>query len=388
LKRHEGRIRVLHLIETLGSGGAERLLFTNLKHLDPGEVQSHVLTVFSRGDYWTQKILELGVEVGSLECSSFMDIVTGIRRLLPVIERTRPDVIHTHLWTANVIGRIAGRLAGVPVVSSIHNPEYEPEAMAGVSRPKVFIARNIDKWTARFGCSRMIAVSNYVRESASEKIGFPLGKIDLIYNPLDIEESNLPVTDGFFDSKIGLPSDATVIVSVGRLSPQKGFFYAVKAMEHVRKLRNNVHLVHVGAQDNTEYLTEIRAVTARCDLTNYVHLIGERRDVHEFLGNAVIFLFPSLYEGLGIALAEAMAAGLPVISSNIRPIDEFVEDGRNGLLVPSADHGAISAAVIKLLGSASIRKELGENARRTAQAKFQPDRAAQRLAEVYQMVAA
>jgi glycosyltransferase involved in cell wall biosynthesis len=350
------------------------------------EIESRVVTVFSRGDYWKEQIANLGVGITSLQCSGFSDIFGGVRRLRRELKADRPDVIHTHLWTANVIGRIAGRLSGVPVVSSIHNPEYEPEAMGETSSKKLFAARQIDKWTARFGCSRMIAVSNYVRDSAHRRIGFPLEKIDVVYNPIDTAEPDPNFDKRLLFAEIGLPANAVVILAVGRVAPQKGLIYAIRAMKFIAEQMPNVHLLHIGAQDNADYLATVKAEIEQSELQRNVHLIGERRNIRDFLQAADQFVFPSLFEGLGIALAEAMAAGLACVASDIRPLDEFVTTGENGVLVPPQNAEAIAEVVTDLLSSPETSKRLGAAGRETALAMFRPEPAARRLTEIYQQV--
>src|SRR6185369_9367361 len=103
-------LRVAHLIETLGPGGAERLLYTNLKQFDPDRVRSTVITVFPHATHWQEPIRNLGVPVVSLNCRSSRDILKGIGRLRTWLCDNPTDVIHSHLWAANIIGRMAGRL--------------------------------------------------------------------------------------------------------------------------------------------------------------------------------------------------------------------------------------------------------------------------------------
>src|SRR5262249_32008807 len=182
---------IVHLIEALGSGGAERLLYTNLKHFDRSCFRSEVITVFSSATHWKEPIQELGVKVTSLDCQSLRDLPKGVQRLRRLLQNNRPDLIHTHLWAANVIGRVAGRLSRIPVISSIHNPDHEPDAWedgAAVSPLKRRFAQLMDRWTAEFGCDRLVAVSEYVRRSAHRRLGFPLQRIDLLYNRVDVDQ--------------------------------------------------------------------------------------------------------------------------------------------------------------------------------------------------------
>lgn len=344
------------------------------------------MTVYPRGDYWKEEIASLGVTVGNLNCEKYSDIYWGVQCLRGELRADKPDIIHTHLWTANVIGRVAGLLSGVPVISSIHNPEYEPEATEGMSRSKLFAARQIDKGTARLGCNRMIAVSNYVRNSAHQRIGYPLEKIDVIYNPIDMAQA--PTFDKriLFD-EIGLPADAVLILNVGRVAPQKGLIHAIDAIEIVVKQMPNVHFVHIGANGASSYLTAVEARIKRSGISNNLHLIGERRDVGDFLRAADLFVFPSLFEGLGIALAEAMASRLPCVASNIKPLDEFVASGVNGILVPPKNATVLAEAILDLLRSPEKVQRIGSAARETALAMFRPEPAADRLTEIYQTVA-
>ena len=110
-------LHVVHLIEALGPGGAERLLYTNIKHFDPEHIRSTVITVYPHATHWLKPIEALGVPVVCLNCNSPRDIPKGIRTLRSWLLENKPDLIHSHLWAANMIGRIAGRLTKTPVSS-------------------------------------------------------------------------------------------------------------------------------------------------------------------------------------------------------------------------------------------------------------------------------
>jgi glycosyltransferase involved in cell wall biosynthesis len=383
------KLKVLHFIESLGSGGAERLLHTNLQHLDRDTFENRVVTVFPSADYWRGPIEDLGVPVSSLKCGSYRELLTGIRRFRTFISADPPDVIHTHLFAANVIGRVAGRHSRVPVISSIHNPEYEPEAVANASvsvRAKVRVARDIDKLTASYGCSRMIAVSRYVKETTAARLGFSPGKIDVIYNPVDLPTEQPNADRMALLETIGTPHDAFVIMTVGRLSPQKGFAEAVRAMPEILAIEPAARLISIGSQADRDYTSLVQREIASLGLADSVHMLGERRDIHSLLAACDVFLFPSLFEGLGIALAEAMVSGRACVASRIRPLDEFVEDGVNGILVDPGSPESIAGAIIGLMHDEPKRRSIGKAAAATARDLFQPEPAARKLEEIYQSV--
>ena len=383
-------IHVVHVIESLGPGGAERLLYTNLKHFDPQRVRSTVITVYPHNTHWVEPVKELGVPVVSLDCRSTRDIPKGVSRLRTWLRANQPDLVHSHLWAANVISRIAGRMTGVPVVSSVHNPDHEPQAWsdgADVSLITRHAVKALDRWTAKFGSTRMVAVSDYVRKSAGRDLHFPLQSIDLVYNPFDVDLMKAPVKDrGELLRELGLPVESQILLNVARVSPQKGLLYAVRALPAILKQFPQVHLLSVGATSDPRWTAELKREAESLGVADHFHMLGAQANVVDFLRACDIFVFPSLYEGLGIALIEAMAAGCVCVATNTGPIPEVVQDGKDGVLVPSADDEALARAICDLLGDPSRRSQLGTAAKQTAFSKFQPKEQAERLTRVYESV--
>ncbi|HEX3559039.1 MAG TPA: glycosyltransferase family 4 protein [Pyrinomonadaceae bacterium] len=388
-----GPLHVMHLIESLGAGGAERLLYTNLKHLDGGRVRSSVVTVFAQPDHWAGEIRGLGVPVESLGCHSLRDLPAGVARLRRRLRATRPDLLHTHLWAANVIGRVAGRLAGVPVISSVHNPDHEPEAWedgAGVSRWKRHLSLVLDRWTARAGCVRMVAVSDYVRRCAHRRLKFPLERIDLLYNPIDTDALASPPARGREQllGECSLDANSLVLLNAGRVSPQKGLIYAVRAMPAILARHPSAQLISAGPTSDSAWLERLKAEAEALGVGGRVHFLGARRDVADLLRACDLFIFPSLYEGLGIALVEAMAAGRACVATDTGPIPEVVTHGVDGWLVPTGNAEALAEAVCALLDDAARREALGRAAAASARTRFQPQAAADELARIYEAVVA
>lgn len=384
-------LRVAHLIETLGPGGAERLLYTNLKHFDPDQIQSTVITVFPHATHWQEPIRELGVPVVSLNCRSARDIPKGVGRLRTWLRANETDVIHSHLWAANIIGRVAGRLSKVPVVSSVHNPDHEPQAWtdgADVSLITRHAVKALDRWSAHFGNKRMIAVSDYVKQSAHRDLHFSLDAIELVYNPVDIDLLTAPVRRNRSEvlGEHGLSANDLILLNVARVSPQKGLLYAVRALPAILRDFPSVQLVSVGATTDDRWVKHLKREAEALGVADHFHLLGAQPNVPAFLRACDLFVFPSLYEGLGIALIEAMAAGAACIATNVGPIPEVVQDGRDGVLVLPADPDHFARAVCDLLGDPSRRAQLGKAATETALRRFQPKESAERLTRIYESV--
>jgi glycosyltransferase involved in cell wall biosynthesis len=382
---------VLHVIETLGSGGAERLLHTNLKHLDRARFRSSVVTLRAFPDHWRAPIEALGVPVETLGVRTRRDLPRAVGRLRKLLSRRGISLVHTHLWEANVVGRLAGRVAGIPVVSSIHNPDYEPavwKAGRQVHQAKRRFFLTLDRGTASLGCVRMIAVSESVRQSAHAHLGFPLERIDVVENPVDLDELRRPAERDRESllHELGLPPDALLLLNVARLSPQKGLQHAIDALPEILEAHPHAHLLSVGAQDHREWLDDLRRHSAERGVAGHVHFLGPRRDIPDLLRASDLFLFPSLFEGLGLALIEAMAAGCVCVASAVGPIAEIVRDGVDGLLVPPGDDAALARAVLGAMNDARRRRMLGASARETAARRFDPGAAADRLEAIYERV--
>jgi glycosyltransferase involved in cell wall biosynthesis len=386
-------VHVVHVIPTLSAGGAERVLFTNLKHLDTRRFRSTVVTLFSHGTHWAEPIRHLGVPVASLECRGPRDLTTAVVRLHRFLRMASPELLHTHLWMAGIAGRIAGRLAGVPVISSVHNMVHVPETWndgSEVSTWKHRVMRALDRWTARLGCERMIAVSECVRQSTHRFLDFPLERTELLYNPVDVNElegSSVRARAEFL-CEAGLPSDSVVLLNVATVTAAKGLLYAVRALPAIRARFRQAHLVSVGSLDNVQWVRRLQQVASELEVADHLHVLGTRRNVPEVLRACDLFIFPSLHEGLGVALIEAMAAGCACIATATGPLPEVVSHGVDGWLVPPADADALAEAVITLLADPVRRKALGSTAAVSALARFQPEAAAERLGAIYESVVA
>jgi glycosyltransferase involved in cell wall biosynthesis len=383
--------RIVHLIEGLGSGGAERFLYTILKHLDRSRFEAEVITVFSSATHWKGPIEALGVKVTSLDCRRLRDWPKGVQRLRRHLRNSRPDLIHTNLWIANVIGRIAGKMSGIPVISSIHSPDHSPDAWRyalPVSPLKRWPIWLLDRWTAQFGGERLLAVSEHVRRNAHERLGFPLERIDLLYNPVDIDQfqSGDSSRRQKLLEELRLPEGSFILLNVARVLPLKGLQYAIRALPAVREKYPGAHLVSVGAVGDQRWLSILEAEAASLGVGRYIRFLGERRDIPDLLRCCDLFVFPSLYEGLGISLIEAMASGRACVASRTGPIPEAIRHGVDGWLAPPADDRALADAICTLLADEDKRKRLGEAAAESVRARFHPTTTAGTLEGIYKSV--
>jgi len=388
--------RILHVIPTLGSGGAERVLLTYLSQPALKQGFQHLVVLTDVADPHSEspetflvKLLdEQGVEVVGLGLPGSLNILTTTKKLRSIIRNKEISLVHTHLLWANIAGRIAGRWAGVPVISSFHNSDYDPQVIASVRAPawKQDLIRRLDGFTARNLLVKSIAVSQYVAQHIELKLGINPNDIEVVYNPIDMRQVQAIGTNSRSKifQEIGLSDQSKLIVSVGRVTDQKGVIELVEAFAKIAKSNALVHLAVIGnTVSDRVYFNKVMERIEFHGIQERAHLIGPRYDVAAWLASADLFAFPSKYEGMGIALAEAMAAGVACIASDVGPIPELINSGQTGVLYTLNDIDALAHAIKRLLTDDELRKKLGENGQKSILEKFDPANKSQEMADLY-----
>jgi glycosyltransferase involved in cell wall biosynthesis len=198
-----------------------------------------------------------------------------------------------------------------------------------------------------------------------DRAHLPPERILVIHNGVDVRSFSLP--RGAFRRSEGIPAECTVITTVGRLDTQKGLPYLLEAAELVTRGHPEVRFLVVGEGPRRGDLVRHRD---RLGLTERVWFLGFRTDVPQILADSDVFVLPSLWEGLPIALLEAMAAGLPVVATDVPGVTEVVTDGETGLVVPGKDVGALAGALSRLLDDPDLRLGLARAGRRKVEEEF------------------
>jgi glycosyltransferase involved in cell wall biosynthesis len=375
---------LLHVIDSLGrSGGAEQQLVNNLHRFSSDTISHRILCLYDAGEGSRVHELPTGVGVTYLlpAGARTRNRATLIKLVYAAVRSERPDVLHCALPDAALATRVAGRLLGIPIVETLVNVSHDPVRLVDSDsvRPwKLAAHRLIDRVTMRW-VTRFQALSGAVADSWISNVGIDPHDIDLI--PRGVEVSPIPDDRGGVIEELGLSPDSFIILNIGRQVAQKGQIYLIRAMPAILDAVPNAVLVTVGSRGPaTEGLD---AEAERLGIESNVRWLGVRRDVGRLLGAADVFVFPSLFEGLGVSLLEAMAAGLACVTTDRGPMNEVVEDGRTGLLVPAGDPSALSRTVIRLAQDPSLRGSLGSQARDHVAENFELDEIANRVERLY-----
>jgi glycosyltransferase involved in cell wall biosynthesis len=362
-------IRVLHVITTLGRGGAERQLVNLVCNTDPAEFEHLVCYLHGPGDF-SDELTRAGHTVFSLDLPKRWPWLFAPFRLRPALRKYKPDIIQTWLFDADLAGRLSGVGAGCPIIGTLHSTTYEPETIAAGGWPgwKMPIVRLLDRWTARLTKPTFVAVSETVRNSAMKHLGVPASDIRVIYNSVNQETlRSEPGESEQIRTDFNIPGDGFVYMNVGRLDPHKGQSFLLHAFKEVATEHKNIYLAFVG---DGVLNGELKELASSLDISQRVRFLGSREDVGACLEVGDAFVFPSLFEGLPLAPIEAMLKGLPCIATRIGPMQEIVTDGENGLLVAHGSVSELADAMRKIYSNPALRQKLSARARTVAFERF------------------
>ena len=378
-------LRVAHVIEDLGLGGAERLLATMLPALQEHGISSEVLALGTRSEL-ANTLRERNVPVHILGLDGYRPSASRFAVVRDTLSRGSFDLVHTHLDYGNLYGRATAWRLGLRATTTYHNCDYEKQARRAVRfgflKQKAF--QSVDWVTARHAL-RVVAVSEYVKKSIVRRLRFSPDDVEVIVN--GVAKSSVEYVSNAARRaarrELGLPEHARIVVQVGRLTPQKGQRHTLEAASRLERKKHDMVWILVGGgplRDELEHESERRGLRER------VRFTGALPDVRPYLRAADVFVFPSLYEGLGIAVLEAMAMGVPVVAYDTGPLPEVVVHGETGMLVPSGDTEGLAAGVEALVQAPRKSEVLGAAGRKRVEEEFLIPRTAARHAAFYRQL--
>jgi glycosyltransferase involved in cell wall biosynthesis len=375
-------LKILHVINRLSTGGAEN----SLRQFLIGSVDEadHAVVVMHRDGNRFYEVAAAGIRtfVPTASVGSYPARVRMVRR---VIREFEPDLVHTSLFEANTAGRIAGRLENVPVLTSLVNTPYVPAARVDrdVHRWKLAVVRSVDlglsrRWTTHFHAITEAVADEYVRD-------FRLARADITVVPRGRSPEGLGQPDDQRREdarrRLGVAPSQPLLLAVGRQEAQKGHRVALAAMPGILSSHPETKLLIAGREGAVT--GRLRSQQRRLGLGDAVVFLGLRDDVPDLLAAADVFVFPSLHEGLGGAVVEAMAMGLPIIASDIPALREVLDGGSCGVLVRPGDASELASACLGLLEERQRARALGDAARSRFDSTYTSETAIEGMLALY-----
>jgi len=377
LREDASRVRVLHLITHLAYGGIERWLLDVIKRLRNSMSGIGVLCKGADTGPLTQSAVEFGAAIHHIPL--LPDHLSFLIRAIRVVRHGGYNLIHNHLEAYSGVGVLLGQLTNIPVISSYHNTSFAPQtwiALPGIRELRSayshlsirYALANSDRVT---GCSQAVLQSLRIQSRPSARV---------IYYGVDISRAVPPHERSALRHSLGLADSAPTIIHVGRFLPQKNHVAVLRVFQQVHLARPDAQLVLVGSGP---LLPRIVDTVKSLSLSGSVRFLGLRSDAQQLLAIADVFLFPSLFEGFGLAALEATAAGLPVVGSRIPGLAEVIDDGKNGFLHDPGDTDGMAQSVLRVLADPAVRHGLGEQGRLIAASKFDKSAAHRQLLGLY-----
>jgi glycosyltransferase involved in cell wall biosynthesis len=371
MKQVGDKKRILHFIGGGELGGAEELLLSLMKLLDKEQYEVQLICL-CQGPF-AEMAARHGFKAEVILMRHKFDLNT-IKPIREYLLSNEIDLVHTHGVRANLVARTAAFKEGLPVVTHFHSVlryDYDSIYKAMMAR---FLTKTTNKYTNRF-----IAISRAIKQEILA-MGVPEQIIEVIHNGLDTSRYARPRQAQETRRELGLAPDKPTVAMVARLHPVKGHKYFLQAARKVLDQGINAQFLIIG---EGIYREAIENWIKDLGLEGQVIMPGYYSPIEDIYGVMDLLCVPSLMEGLGMVVLEAMYFQVPVVASNIGGIQEIIRDQENGLLVEPGDTKGLAAAIIKLLRDPKLASQLSTKGEETLQ-YFSPQRMARQVEDVYQ----
>lgn len=369
------RHKVLHLITHLDVGGAQDNTLLTVERLDRSRFEVHL---GGAGGRWESRARDGADRFFPLPCLEREVLTsshfTAFAEIVRLMREGEYDIVHTHSTHAGILGRLAARIVGVPVViHTVHGFAFDDRTLSpGVRRFLLFLER-----ACAHLCDNLIMVSELNKQQALQLDIAPEEKMSVIYSGIDLDRFHSGPDVPTLREQLDLTGAQVIVGWVGRLCKQNAPEVFIAAARRLLTAMPDVHFVMVGDGPLWE---ECRRTTA--DIPQ-IHMLGYRSDVPYLLPLFDVFVSTVRWAGLGRAVTEAMIAGRAVVATSVNGVPEIVKHGKTGLLVDPDDPQAIASVVRRLLNDPELAEQLGGCAQELVMPKFSADAMVQRISRLY-----
>jgi len=358
-------MRILEVVSARGINGVSKHVIDASMEL---RKRGHDVTVLGYPNAW---VLETAAQLDFRTIVSDMHRwpTDELRRVASLIHQHQIEVVHTHMSKANFFGVLLRWYAGIPSVATAHSCHLQLHWMAN---------------------NFVIAVSEATRRYHRLVNLVPGSRIKTIHNsielPSNLEKEQRKSIRNRVRASLGLLPNDFVIGLVGRLAPQKGQLTMVEAMPAILAALPQARLLLIGGFDTPDYIAQIQLQLDQHHLADHVQMLGMRSDVRELLSGIDLLAQPSLWESFPISMLEGMAAGVPIVASDVGGVRECLQHNRSGYLIEPKNPEELSSAILKLAASPELCGRLVKEAEKVVRLQFSPEPQTAKLEAVLQSV--
>lgn len=365
------QLKIVHLVTSLEVGGAQHNMLLGLPNLDPSRYKHILVSIMDRMQM-KQQFQQAGIEVHSLGLSNKTDIAVALR-LRSLLKSIRPDILHTYLIHGNVLGRIVGRLAGVPTIIG--------------SELTIGQAGRIGRIATKLTNPLTDAVevnSETGGKSVAADLGVPESKIEVVLPGLDLDAFGRTDQRSQVRTELGVEDSEHLVLYVGRLRAVKGVEYGIRAFAKAFAQYPRLKLALAGEGDQRSYL---ESLCEELGIRDRVEFLGPRNDLPNVLSACDSVIMPSLTEGFPRVAIEAMASSKPVIATRVGGTPEAIIHDKSGILVPAKDIEAMADTIVNIANNSEVATRLGKAARERTEQHYSASKYVTRLDEMYTRLA-
>lgn len=362
--------QILHFIGGGEMGGAEELLLTLMKLLDKERYEAHLICL-CQGPF-AELARQYGFQAAVIPMRHKFDLST-IKPIRQYLRENKIDLVHTHGVRANLVARTAAKKEGLPVVTTFHSVlryDYDKASKALMAK---YLTMATNRHTDKF-----IAISRAIRNEVLE-MGVSDDRITVIHNGLDITKYAEPRDPQETRRQLGLNADKYTVAMIARLHPVKGHQYFLQAAREIIDRGINAQFLIIG---EGIYREKIQQWIKELDLERVVIMPGYYSPIENIYPVCDLLCVPSLMEGLGMVVLEAMYFQVPVVASDVGGIQEIIEDRKNGLLVQPGDSHGLADAIETLWADKDMVKEFQIQGQQTIK-NFSQEKMARQIEETY-----
>ncbi|MFW6022666.1 MAG: glycosyltransferase family 4 protein [Halanaerobiaceae bacterium] len=356
------QIKVLHIITRLANGGADENTLYTIKGLDPSIYDIDLMTGEENNPEMMANLnlpdsIKLYKVKGLLRDISPYNDISACYRMYKIIKSNNYDIVHTHIAKAGVLGRLAAKMAGVPIIiHGIHGTTF-PETIHPV---KQFLFKSVERICGNF-TDYFIPVGEDMKQKYLKAGIGDVSRCQTVYSGMELDKfinaanySHQEVLK--IRRSLGISDDSIVIGNVSKIQERKGFKYYLRLAQSIIKKYDNVDFMIVGSGPDEE---NIREMCENMGLSDRVIFTGHRTDVEDMFACFDIKVLTSLWEGLPRVLVQAAAVGKPIVTFDVDGAWEIVEEGKNGYVVPMKDIDAMASRIECLIDDKDLRTRMG-----------------------------
>ena len=369
-------LRILYTHTASWIGGGNKVLLRLFASID--RERYHPVCILPESGPIESELQKLGIEfrIMDIRPNSGAEIRVGLTatKLAVFLKAQRIKLLHANDPFTYRTASIAAKLAGVPRICHVHHPDQNSASIA---------------WSFSYKPEAVLTPTEYVREKVCDWIAQPNARfVRVVGNPIDTQWFRPPGKRVDVREHLGISTVSPHITIIGALAPHKGHDCFVRAAEIVLRSRPDAMFHIVGSESSGDrgWAKELRKLVQELGLERSVKFWGFASDeiVRDILQASDLFILPTKMEGFGLVVAEALACGVPTLVSAIRPLDEIVNDGESGFLIPSDAHELFAARALEILGNKGLHSRFAETGRSQVVKKFSDDVFCGKVTESYE----